>query len=31
MRAGIAEIPGDYPWSSDRSNALGVADTVVFP
>ena len=31
VRAGMVVDPGDYPWSSYRANALGVADDLVTP
>jgi putative transposase len=31
VRAAMVEAPGDYPWSSYRANALGIADPVVTP
>jgi putative transposase len=31
VRAGMVTAPGDYPWSSHRSNALGHADHIVEP
>jgi putative transposase len=31
VRAGLVSDPGDYRWSSYRSNALGVSDTLVVP
>ena len=31
VRAGLAETPGAYRWSSYKANALGAADPVVTP
>ena len=31
VRAAMVAAPGDYPWSSYRANALGIADPVVTP
>ena len=31
VRAGIVRHPGDYPWSSFRSNTSGVSNTLVTP
>ena len=31
VRAGMVPIPGEYPWSSYRANALGHRDPVVSP
>jgi putative transposase len=31
LRAGEVEVPGDYPWSSYRANALGQTDSVITP
>ena len=31
IRAGMVAAPGDYPWSSYRANALGIADSVLTP
>ena len=31
VRAGMAQSPGEYPWSSHHANAFGVPDPVVSP
>lgn len=31
VRAGMVQMPGQYPWSSYAANALGVADSVITP
>ena len=31
VRAGMVASPAEYPWSSDRVNALGIMDPVVIP
>lgn len=31
VRAGMVNLPAEYPWSSYHANALGVQDTVVCP
>ncbi|MCK7582340.1 MAG: transposase [Chromatiales bacterium] len=31
VRAGLVEAPGEYPWSSYRTNALGRADALIRP
>lgn len=31
VRAGMVSDPGDYPWSSYRANALGLANAILSP
>jgi putative transposase len=31
VRAGMVSDPGDYPWSSYRANALGLANPILSP